>query len=83
MPSSSLKRRLWIPLSLVLLSGCQSPSDKLRQLDQEKASWEATSRLGAELFKSGALPAEYARQLSKVIADGLEQTRRRAAKVSQ
>jgi hypothetical protein len=83
MPSPSLKRHLWIPLSLVLLFGCQSSSEKVRQLEQERASWEATSRLGAGLFKSGALPAEYARQLSKVVAQGLEQTRQRAAKISQ
>jgi hypothetical protein len=83
MPSPSLKRHLWIPVSLALLFGCQSSSDKVRQLDQERASWEATSRLGRELFKRGAVPAEYARQLSKVVAEGLEQTRNRAAKISQ
>ena len=77
-------RLLLLAISLGLLLACQSsPEAELRQIHQELASWNATERLTAELVHRGALPETYVRQVSEAVAQGREQARQQAAKLSQ
>jgi hypothetical protein len=79
--------RTWLPvisIALVSLAGCQSAADsRARQLQQQKESWEATVRLTTQLSNQHVVPAEYTQQVLEAAAQGLEQIRQRAAKLSQ
>jgi uncharacterized protein YcfL len=78
--------RTWLPvisIALVSLAGCQSADSRARQLQQQKVSWEATVRLTTQLSNQHVVPAEYTQQVLEAAAQGLEQIRQRAAKLSQ
>jgi hypothetical protein len=68
------------PLFLAACGG--SSSREARKLRQTEESWEATAQLTTELWKRRALPDQYARQTLDVTAQELEQTRRKAEKLS-
>jgi outer membrane biogenesis lipoprotein LolB len=73
-----------LPISLLLLAACGgSAKEQARKLHQTEESWKATTRLTTELWKQGAIPAEYARQTLEAAAQGLAEARASAAKLSQ
>jgi hypothetical protein len=73
-----------LSILLMLAAGCSgSKGDQARKLQQTRQSWEATVQLTTELWRKGALPAEYARQTLDAAGKELEKTRRKAEKLSQ
>lgn len=67
-----------------LLAACgSSREDQLKKVQQQLESWKATERLTNELAGRGALPDVYVQQVSEAVAQGREQARQQAAKLSQ
>jgi protein involved in polysaccharide export with SLBB domain len=71
-------------LFFALAGGCRrSKASQAQQLEQERASWQATAQLAQELSARGAIPAEYSRQVFQVTAEGLKKVRKQAARLAQ
>jgi hypothetical protein len=65
-------------------TGCGgSKASQAQELEQQKASWQATASLVQELSDQKAVPADYRRQVLTVTDQGLEKVRKQAAKLSQ
>jgi hypothetical protein len=78
--------RRWLPLiaiAIVSVASCQSAESRARQVQQERESWQATLRLTTQLSEQHVIPAEYSQQVLEAASQGLEQTRKRAAKLPQ
>lgn len=79
------KRKATIPLLfLAAAAGCGgSKESRAKELEQKRASWEATARLTRELSARGALPSEYSRQVLQKASQNLEKISRQASQLSQ
>jgi hypothetical protein len=70
-------------LCLGRMLGCGgSKEDQARQLDQKRASWEATARLTDELSQRGSVPV-YRRQVRQKFAEALQQIRKQQHQLGQ
>jgi predicted translin family RNA/ssDNA-binding protein len=77
-------RRFGLLSPLLVLAACGgSPSEQARKLHETQQSWEETTRLTTELWRSGAVTDVYARQTLEAASQELEKVRRKAEQLSQ
>ena len=78
-----MSRTALVAVLLVLVACGGSPNEQVRKLHETQQSWDETTRLTTELWRSGAVPAIYARQTLEAASQELEKVRRKLEQLSQ
>jgi uncharacterized lipoprotein len=80
MGSARTKGLLILSIALIGLAGCSSTERKIERLNQAVQSWQTTARLTEQLWETGAVPQQYARQVLDAAAREVETAHRHLQK---
>ena len=71
-----------LPLaSLLLISGCSSPDDKVREAMGDINSWSATAGMAARQWRRGATPAGYTVRTIETAQQNIQETFQQIASI--